>query len=216
VTFFTTLQHDPGREGSEWATAMVVNKQMPVNSVQEFIAYAKSRPAKLSFGSTGVGALDYVAAELFMRASGVNLVHVPYRGGPAALNDLMSGAIDVIFEVYPVVMEQIRTGLIKGLAVSTPYRLPAIPDVPTFEESGVSGMKLAGWGGFYGPPGIPQDVVATLSAAIVEIVRQPEIKARFRVIGFEPTGLGAKEFAALHQSEIKRWVTFLTESGLRQ
>ena len=173
-------------------------------------------PGKISFGSTGIGALDYVAAELFMRATGISMVHVPYRGGPAALNDLLGGSIDVIIEVYPVVMEQIRTGQIKGLAVNTPYRLPAIPDVPTFEEAGVPGMKLAGWGGVYGPPGIPRDIVETLSAAIVGVVRQPEIQERFRTIGFEPTGLGAKEFSDLHASEIKRWVTFLTEIGLRK
>jgi tripartite-type tricarboxylate transporter receptor subunit TctC len=213
---------DPARDmvpiagTAEYATAMVVNKNMPVNSVAEFIAYAKQRPGKLTFGSTGVGALDFVAAELFMKTAGISMVHVPYRGGPAALNDLMGGSIDVIIEVYPVVMEQIRSGLIKGLAVSTSYRLPANPDVPTFAEAGVTGMNLAGWGGVYGPPGIPRDIVEKLGAAIVEVVNQPEIKDKFRVIGFEPTGLGVKAFSDLHTSEIRRWVSFLTEMGLRK
>ena len=126
---------------AEYATAMAVNKQLPVNSVKEFIAYAKARPGKLSFGSTGVGALDYLAAELFMRETGISMVHVPYKGGPAALHDLMGGSIDVIIEVFPVVMEQIRSGLIKGLAVSSSYRLPSIPDVPTFAEAGVPGVR---------------------------------------------------------------------------
>ncbi len=116
---------------AEYATAMVVNKRTPVNSVQEFIAYAKSRPGQLSFGSTGVGALDYLAVELFMQQTGTSMVHVPYRGGPAALNDLMGGSIDLLIEVFPVVMEQARAGLIKALAVSSPYRLPSLPDVPT-------------------------------------------------------------------------------------
>jgi tripartite-type tricarboxylate transporter receptor subunit TctC len=213
---------DPARDmvpiagTAEYATAMVVNKNMPVNSVADFIAYAKERPGKLSFGSTGVGALDFVAAELFMKSTGIKMVHVPYRGGPAALNDLLSGSIDTIIEVYPVVMEQIRSGRIKGLAVSTPYRLQSNPDVPTFAEAGVPGMNLTGWGGFYGPPGMPRDIVEKLGAAIVEVVNQPEIKAKFRVIGFEPTGLGVKAFSDLHTSEIKRWVSFLTEMGLRK
>src|SRR5712671_5465844 len=92
---------------AEYATAMVVNKQTPVSSVKEFIDYAKARPGKLSFGSTGVGALDYLAVELFMRATGTSMVHVPYRGGPAALNDLMGGSIDLLIEVFPVVVEPI-------------------------------------------------------------------------------------------------------------
>ncbi len=201
---------------AEYATALVVNKQLPVNSVQEFIAYAKARPGKLTFGSTGVGALDYLAAELFMKETGIEMVHVPYKGGPAALNDLLGGSIDVIIEVFPVVMEQIRSGAIKGLAVSSPYRLPALPDVPTFAEAGLPGVTLTGWVGIYGPPGLPADVRERLGHAIVEVVRQNGIKEKFQAIGFEPTGLDIPEFSALHAAEINRWVKFLTALGLRK
>jgi tripartite-type tricarboxylate transporter receptor subunit TctC len=213
---------DPARDmvpiagTAEYATAMVVNKQLPVNSVQEFIAYAKARPGKLTFGSTGVGALDYLAAQLFMKETGIEMVHVPYKGGPAALNDLLGGSIDVIIEVFPVVMEQIRSGAIKGLAVSSSYRLPALPDVPTFAEAGLPGVTLTGWVGIYGPPGLPADVRQKLGDAIVDVVRQDNIKDRFRTIGFEPTGLGVAEFSALHAGEIKRWVKFLDEIALRK
>src|SRR4029077_18506272 len=175
---------DPARDmvpvagTAEYATAMVVNKQMPVNSVKEFIDYAKARPGKLSFGSTGVGALDFLAVELFMKATGISMVHVPYKGGPAALHDLMGGNIDVLIEVFPVVMEQIRSGLIKGLAVSSAYRLPSVPDLPTFKEAGVAGVELTGWLGVYGPPRLRDDVRAILGKAIVEVVKQPEIAAK--------------------------------------
>ena len=111
---------------AEYPTAMVVNKNMPVNSVQEFIAYGKAHLDKLSFGSTGVGSMDWLAAELFMKQTGVSMVHVPYKGGPLALNDLLGGSIDVIIEVFPVVMEQIRSGAVKGLAVTSSYRLSSI------------------------------------------------------------------------------------------
>src|SRR5205085_8926527 len=130
----------------------------PVASVQEFIAFAKARPGNLTFGSTGVGALDYLAPELFMRKTGISMVHVPYRGGPAALNDLIGGSIDVLIEVFPVVMEQIKSGMIKGLAVSSPYRLPSLPDMPTFRRAGFPGVELTGWLGIYGPPRLPDDV----------------------------------------------------------
>jgi tripartite-type tricarboxylate transporter receptor subunit TctC len=218
----SNAQFDPMRDvvpiagTAEYATAMVVNKQLPVNSVKEFIAYAKARPGQLKFGSTGVGALDYLAAVLFMKQTGTDMVHVPYRGGPLALNDLVGGHIDVIIEVFPVVMEQIKSGLLKGLAVSSSYRLPAIPDVATFEELGVKGVTLTGWLGIYGPPGMPDDVKDKLGAAIVELVKQPEMAAKLRAIGFEPTGQGVKEFSAHHAAEVKRWVAFLTESGLRK
>jgi tripartite-type tricarboxylate transporter receptor subunit TctC len=201
---------------AEYATAMVVNKQMPVNSVKEFIDYARARPGKLSFGSTGVGALDYLAVELLMRQTGISMLHVPYRGGPAALNDLMGGSIDLLIEVFPVVMEQIRSGLIKGLAVSSPYRLSALPDVPTFKQAGVSGVELTGWLGVYGPPRLPEDVRAILGKAIVEVVKQPDIGDKFRAIGFEPTGLGVQAFSAHHAAEVKRWLAFLTDTGLRK
>jgi tripartite-type tricarboxylate transporter receptor subunit TctC len=202
---------------SEYPTAMVVNNKMPVNSVKEFIAYAKERAGKLTFGSTGVGAMDYLAGELLMQKAGIQMVHVPYRGGPLALNDLLAGQIDTIIEVYPVVMEQIRSGAIKGLAVSSTKRLPSAPDLPTFEEAGVPGIVLTGWLGIYGPPKMPEDARAKLSQAIVEVVNQPDTQKRLRDIGFEPmVGQGMKEFTAHHQAEVKRWVAFLTEIGLRK
>lgn len=201
---------------SEYATTMVVNKQMPVNSVQEFIAYAKARPGKLTYGSTGVGSMGFLAAQLFMKQTGVSMVHVPYRGGPLALNDLLAGQIDLIIEVSPVVMEQVRSGAIKGLAVSSPYRQPTLPDVPTFEQAGVPGMHLTGWLGIYGPPKMPDDVREKLGAAIVEVVKQPDIQEKFRAIGFEPTGQDVAAFTAHHAAEIKRWMAFLTETGLRK
>ena len=201
---------------AEYATAMVVNNKLPVNSVNEFIDYAKGRPGKLTFGSTGTGALDYLAVELFMRATGTSMVHVPYRGGPAALNDLMGGSIDLLIEVFPVVMEQIKSGMIKGLAVSSPYRLPSVPDLPTFKQAGVPGVELTGWLGIYGPPRMPEETRATLGKAIVEIVKQGDMKDKFRAIGFEPTGLGVSEFSAFYESEVKRWVAFMGETGIRK
>src|SRR5262249_24144950 len=114
-----------------------------------------------------------------MKQTGTQLVPVPYRGGPAALNDLMGGSIDVLIEVLPVVMEQIKTGAVKGLAVSSPYRLPSIPQVPTFKEAGVSGVELTGWLGIYGHPQMPDDIRARLGAAIADIVKQPDSARHF-------------------------------------
>jgi tripartite-type tricarboxylate transporter receptor subunit TctC len=128
----------------------------------------------------------------------------------------MGGSIDLLIEVFPVVMEQIKSGAVKGLAVSSPYRLPAVPDLPTFKQAGVSGVELTGWLGIYGPPRMPEDARATLGKAVADIVKQPEIQDKFRAIGFEPTGLGVKAFSDFHASEVKRWVAFMSEIGLRK
>lgn len=201
---------------SEYGTAMIVNNRTPVNSVKEFIDYAKARPGKLSFGSTGIGALDYLAAEIFMKQTGTQMVHVPYRGGPLALNDLLAGQIDLLIEVYPVVMEQIRSGAVKGLAVSNPGRITSAPDLPTFGEAGVRDLVLTGWLGLYGPAKLPDDIRDKLGAATVEVVKSPETQQRFRDIGFEPTGQGVREFTAHHAAEVKRWTAFIGELGLRK
>jgi tripartite-type tricarboxylate transporter receptor subunit TctC len=201
---------------AEYATTMVVHKNLPVNSVQEFIAYAKARPGQVTYGSTGEGSLANLSTLLFMKQTGVKMVHAPYRGGPLALNDLVAGHIQLIIEVSPVVNEQVRAGTIKGFAVTSPYRQRDLPDVPTFAEAGVPGVVVTGWLGIYGPPGLPASVREKLAAAIVEIVKQPEMAAKLRQISFEPTGQGMAEFTAHHAAEVKRWVEFYTEAGLRK
>jgi tripartite-type tricarboxylate transporter receptor subunit TctC len=143
---------------AEYATTMVVNKSVPVNSVQEFIAYAKERQGGLTYGSTGEGSMANLVTMLFMKQTGVKMVHAPYKGGPLALNDLIAGHIQLIIEVSPVVNEQVLSGTIKGFAVSSPYRQPMLPNVPTFAEAGVPGVAVTGWLGIYGPPGLPNDV----------------------------------------------------------
>jgi tripartite-type tricarboxylate transporter receptor subunit TctC len=201
---------------AEYATTMVVHKNLPVNSVREFIAYAKARDGKLTYGSTGVGSMANLVTELFMKQTGIKMVHAPYKGGNLALNDLVAGHIDLITEVSPVVNEQVLAGTIKGFAVSSPYRQPMLPNVPTYEEAGVRGVVVTGWLGIYGPPGLPNDVRAKLGAAIVEVVKQPDIVAKLRAIGFEPTGQDVPTFTAHHAAEVKRWVAFYEEVGLRK
>ena len=210
--------HDlmPIANAAEYATALVVNKSMPVNSVKDFVAYAKAHPGKLTFGSTGVGALDYTAAQLLMKDAGIKMLHVPFKGGPEALNSLMGGTIDSIVEVFPVVMGQIRGHTIKGLAVTSPYRQPTLPDLPTFKEAGFPGVMLTGWLGLYGPPKMPENIRQMLGKAVVDIVKQPAMAQRFRAIGFEPTGQDADAFAAYHAAEVIRWKKFTSEIGMHK
>ena len=199
---------------AEYATTMVVNKDLPVNSVKEFIDYAKQKD--VTYGSTGEGSLANLVTMLFMKQTGVKMVHAPYKGGPLALNDLIAGHIQLITEVSPVVNEQVLAGTIKGLAVSSAYRQQMLPNVPTYAEAGVPGVVVTGWLGIYGPPGMPEDVRQKLGTAIVEVVKDPEVVAKLRKIGFEPTGQGIKEFTEFHAAEVRRWVAFYSEMGLRK
>ena len=157
-----------------------------------------------------------LSTQLFMQKTGIKMVHAPYKGGPLALNDLIAGHIQLIIEVSPVVNEQVLAGTIKGFAVTSPYRQPMLPNVPTFAEAGVPGVVVTGWLGLYGPPGMPEDVRQKLGPAIVEVVKDPEIQKKLRAIGFEPTGQGVEAFTAHHAAEVKRWVAFYTEVGLRK
>ncbi len=202
---------------AELGAVMIVNpKHVTVQSVDEFISYAKQRQGQLNFGSTGTGSINHIAAELFMKQTGIQMMQVPYKGGSGSVNDLLSGALDVVFEVYPVAMAQIKAGNVRALGVTSSYRLSDLPEVPTLKESGLSEFDLTGWLGLYGPPGLPAAVKEQLSAAVVAIVREPNNQARLRAIGFEPTGIPHQEFFEFHVAEVKRWNAFVAERGLRQ
>jgi tripartite-type tricarboxylate transporter receptor subunit TctC len=202
---------------AEVATVMIVNpRTVPVSSVAEFIAYARQRREELNFGSTGTGSLNHISAELFMQQTGTRMMQVPYKGGSGSVNDLLGGALHVVFEVYPVAMAQIKAGNVRALGVTSPYRLPDLPDVPTLKESGLADFNLTGWLGLYGPPGLAAETRERLGAAVVAIIRDPVNQQKLRAIGFEPTGMPLREFAAFHRSEVERWTAFAIERGLRK
>jgi tripartite-type tricarboxylate transporter receptor subunit TctC len=201
---------------AEFATVLIVNPKTPVHSVQEFITYAKERPGKLTFGSAGIGSVNHLSTELFMKQTGISMVHVPYRGGNGAINDLLGERLDVILEVFPIAMPQIQAGGVRALVVTTPYRLPDLPNVPTSAESGVPNIQVTGWLGLFGPAGIPADVTDKVSNAVVQIIKEPEMQKKLRAIGFEPTGMPAKAFGEFNKSETDRWMKIITEIGLRK
>lgn len=200
---------------AEHPNVMVINNKMPVSTVKEFVEYANANAGRVNYGTTGVGSTSYLATALLVKQTGLNMVHVPYKGGPLALNDLLGGTIDTIIEVYPVVMEQIRSGKIKPLAVTSSYRFPTLPSIPTFEEAGFPEVKLTGWLGLYGPPGLPDDIRHKLGAAVEEVMKQPATQEKFRMIGFQPTGVGVSAFTQSHNGELKRWSDFVSERGIR-
>ena len=201
---------------AEWAGVMLVKKDLPASSLQEFIAYARTRPGKLNFGTSGYGSTVHLIAEILMRQTGIKMQHVPYKGGANSMTDLMSGSLDVLFTSSPVAVGQAENRGVKILAVASKHRLKLLPDVPTMEEAGVPGVTQTQWLGVFGPPGLPDPVRQKLSAAVVGIVADADTQTKLRNIGFEPIGTDYVTFDAFFRAEVKRWAEFVRENGLME
>jgi tripartite-type tricarboxylate transporter receptor subunit TctC len=198
---------------AEWAPVMLVKKDLPVSSLREFTAYAKARPGALNFGTSGYGSTVHLVAEVMMRQSGIRMQHVPYKGGGQSMNDLLSGALDVLFTSSPVAVGQAENPNVKILAVSGKQRLKLLPRVPTFVELGVD-VEQTQWLGILGPAGLPDAIRHKLSAVLVDLIRDADTQTKLRNIGFEPLGQDYVAFDAFFRAEVKRWAAFVRENGL--
>lgn len=165
------------------APVMVVHPSVPAHDVRQFVALAKARPGQLNFGSGGKGTTSHVIGEVFKAATGVNIVHVPYKGGAVAINDLIAGHIDLSFSDMVPAVPQIKSGKLRALAITTPQRSPTLPDVPTMAEAGVKEPFPQQWWGLAAPRGTPAAVVAQLNAEMARMVERPEVKERFTGLG---------------------------------
>ena len=201
---------------AEWAGVVVVRSDLPVNSLAEFIAYARARPGALNFGSSGYGSVVHLIAEILMQKTGIRMQHVPYKGGSNSMTDLMSGSLDVLFASSPVAIGQAANPGVKMLAVASKHRLKLLPNVPTMEEAGVPGVDQTQWLGLLGPPGLAEPIREKLSRACVDIIRDGEAQDKLRSIGFEPVGTDAATFDAFFRSEVKRWAAFVKENRLME
>ncbi len=207
--------YTPVMQAVEYGYLFAVNSAVPVSTIADFIAYAKTRPGQLNFGSPGIATLPHIATELFMQETGIRMVHVPYKGAAPALSDLLAGVLTANVQSIPTALGQMSSDRMKVLAVLSARRLAALPDVPTMQESGVPNFVVTSWLGVFGPPGLPAGIRDTLSAAMIDVVREPKVQERFRSIGFEPVGTDAKTFAAHYYSEVDRWKAFASEHGIR-
>jgi tripartite-type tricarboxylate transporter receptor subunit TctC len=200
---------------AEFANVVVVNKDLPVNSIAELIAYAKARPGALNFGSSGRATSDRLAAELFMLETGTKMLNVPYKGGGVALNDLRAGTTQVMFPQLPAVIGLALSGDVKPLAVTSNYRPPQLPDVPTLSETVLPSFHVASWNVLLAPKGLPDDIRKTLSDAVVQAVQEPDLQEKMRKLGIEPVGKGFAEADAFFLQELARWKTVIDSSGVK-
>jgi tripartite-type tricarboxylate transporter receptor subunit TctC len=191
---------------------LVVNPDVPVNSVAELVAYAKARPGQLNYGSGGAGTSLHLAAAVFAYRAGIDMVHVPYRGGAPVAADLVSGKIQVSFSPLVEVLQQVRAGKLRALGVTTARRSALLPEVPAISEV-IPGYEVALWNGIMGPAGLPAPVVARLASEIVAIVGSPEMRSRLAEQGSDPVGSTPQEFAAFVAAEQPKWAELVRISG---
>jgi len=193
----------------------MVKPSVPANNLKEFIAWAKANPGKVNYGSPGQGSVHHLAGELFKRAAGIEMLHVPYKGGTTAYAALLGGEIDGMFDSMPSPLPHIAGGKIRALGVTGSKRLQVLPDVPTLVEQGVAGVDVHFWWGFVGPAGLPKDIVAKLNAEIARALADPELRATFAKWNIEPSPGTPEAFGAYIAQEAKRWREAVSVAGLK-
>ena len=205
LPFSTLRDFVPVGQVVSQSNVLVAHPGVPVKSVQELIAYARARPGELNYGSSGNASSNHLAGELFKLLAKVNIVHVPYKGLPQAVTDLLGGRVQIVFGSPSSTLPAARDGKLRLLAVTTPKRSPALPDIPTIAESGVPGYEFTGWIGVLLPARTPPDIVLKLSSEVARIVQLPDLKQRFAADATESVGSTPEEYTAFLKAEIARW-----------
>ncbi|MEG2049745.1 MAG: tripartite tricarboxylate transporter substrate binding protein [Comamonas sp.] len=195
--------------------ALLVNNNVPVKTLPEFISYAKANPGKVNYGSAGNGGISHLVPEMFKIATGTHMVHIPYRGSAPAFADLMGGQVQFMAESIPQAANYHKQGKVRALAVTSKTRNPALPDTPTAIESGLKGFEVVGFYGFLAPAGTPKEVVAKLSEAFQQVMNNTDVRERMVTQGADPAFLGADDFAKFLGGELPRWAAAVKASGTK-
>jgi len=220
-SLFSKMGYDPLRDFapvtvvSSSPLLLVVTPTLPVKNIKEFVALAKARPGELSFASSGSGSSTHLTAELFKTVTGTKMVHVPYKGQSQALTDVISGQVPFMFNSLPPVLEFVKGKRLRALGITAAKRFNALPDVPTFAESGYQDLVTGSWYAVWVPAKTPEALVTKLNADIVKIINQPDVRNRILELGGEPVGNTPAEFDAFQKAEAARWAKVVKESGAK-
>ena len=194
---------------------LIVHPSLPVRNVKELVALAKRRPGQLNYASAGNGTTFHLAGEMFKAMAGINMVHVPYKGGAPAQIDLIAGQVQVLFDSLSTALTHIRSGRVKVLAVTTQKRSPVLPEVPTVAESGLPAFEVAGWFGVVAPAGTPRDIVTRLNAEFVRALGAGDVRERLLGLGHDVAGNSPGEFAAFIGSELAKYSKVIRDNNIR-
>ena len=194
---------------------LVINPAVPAKDVKELIALLKASPNKYSFASSGNGTSQHLSGELFKSMSGTDMQHIPYKGSPPALQDVMGGQVTMTFDNITTAWPLAKAGKLRALAVTTAKRSSIAPDVPTLAESGLPGFEVGSWQGVFAPAGTPPEIVKRLNAEIVKILNMPEVREKLGGLGAEIVANSPEEFSALVKSEVVKWADVVKKSGAK-
>lgn len=221
TSLYTKLSYDPVKDLAPITLVgtvpniLIVNPSLPVNSVKELIALAAKTPGKISFASTGQGTSSHLSSELFKLMANVDLLHVPYKGGPPAVADLIGGQINMMFINMPTGLPHVKSGKARILAVSSARRVAQLPDVPTVDQAGLKGFETAAWSGLYAPAGTNPEIISRLNAEVVKILKIPSVREQLAGQGAEPVGDTPEEFGHFTRDEIAKWAKLIKISGAK-
>ena len=221
ASLYKSLPYDPVKDFApitliaRLPNLLVVNPNVPAKDVTELIALLKANPGKYTFASSGNGTSQHLSGELFKSIAGVDMQHIPYKGSPPALQDVVAGQVTMTFDNITTAWPLAKAGNLRPLAVTTAQRSAVAPDVPTMQEAGLAGYEVGSWQGVFAPAGTPPDIVRKLNAEIVRILRTPEVRDKLVALGAEPVGNTSEEFAALVRSEVAKWADVVKRSGAR-
>jgi tripartite-type tricarboxylate transporter receptor subunit TctC len=219
---YASLNYDPMADLipisllGKYPNLIVVSKDSPVNSLQQFIGNAKANPGKVTFATPGIGTTPHLTAELFKKAAALDLTHVPYRGVAAgAMNDLITNRIDCMFNTTGSLLQAVRSGQVRGLAQSTPERSPLAPELPTFAEAGVPGFNVSSWYGLFAPARTPRDIVAKMHDSVATMLQEPAIKSRYEVLGVEAASATPDQLTTIMRAEVELWGPIVKAANIK-
>jgi len=213
INFDLVKDFAPVALGAKVPNILVLNPQVPAKSVQELVAYAKSNPGKLAFASSGSGTSIHMAGELFKMRTGIDVLHVPYKGSAPAITDLIGGQVQFMFDNMPSAWPHAQSGKLRALAVTTSQRSPSAPDLPTMQELGYDKFDVSSWFGMLAPAGTPPEVIQKLNAAMNKALDQPEVKTAYEKLGAVGQKTTPAEFGAFIKSEVETWAPVVKASG---
>ena len=215
-----TVGYDPVKDFTPIAEiasipfVVLVHPGVPVKSIAELVALAKSKPGQVTYASAGSGTSNHLAGELLGMAAGIKMLHVPYKGSAPALNDLLGGQVNAMFDLQLTAMPQIKSGKVRALAMTGAKRSALLPELPTVREAGVPGYEVTAWFGFFGPAGVPKPIVDRLNAELNAIMKLPDIRAKFAELGVETESGSAEEFAGFVRGEAGKWAAVIKAAGI--